>query len=140
MVGWIFYLMRVLPEIRINWDGVATALLCLVLFTAGAHAFLRWLYRGAAGPKDSVDRRWRLRWSGWLVGGIVLMFVAGLAAGGVAHQVGWLITSPEPIVQGGLDSPAVRRAQSTNNLKQMWLALDQYRATFATFPPGGTFD
>jgi prepilin-type processing-associated H-X9-DG protein len=137
--GWMSYLARVLPEVRINGEGVATALVCLVVFTAGSHAFLRWCSEQAGGAKGPVGRRWRWRWTAWLVVGLVLMFIAGLAAGGIAHQVGWLITSPEPIVAGDA-GPAALRAQSTNNLKQMGLALYNYQQAVGTFPAGGTFD
>jgi hypothetical protein len=137
--GWILFLMRVLPEVRINWDGVATAATCLVFFAIGSHVFLGWFYQQVAGEKDPVDRRWRRRWTGWLVGGILLMFVSGLTAAGIVHQVGWLITSSEPIVQGGM-GPVVWRAQSTNNLKQIGMGLHQYQEALGAFPPGGTFD
>ena len=92
--GWIIYLNGVFPKIRVNWDGVATGVVCLVLIAIGSHLFLGWLYAQEREVKDSIDRRWPWRWTGWLVATVVLMFVAGLAAGGVAHQIGWLIRSP----------------------------------------------
>ena len=70
-----------------------------------------------------------------------MMFVAGLATAGITHQVGWLLTSKEPWLDshGGVYS-AARRSQSTNNLKQMGIALYSYAEANETFPPGGTFD
>jgi hypothetical protein len=42
-VGWILFLVRVVPQAQVGWTGVATALVCLVAFTVGLHAFLAWL-------------------------------------------------------------------------------------------------
>src|SRR5262249_49375232 len=92
----------------------------------------------AGGAKEPADRRWRWRWTGWLVGGVVLMFVAGLAAAGVAHQVGWLITSPEPIVEN--PRQYIDRLYSLQNLQQIGRGLRNYQQALGTFPPGGTFD
>lgn len=138
--GWFIYLMGVFPKIRVNWDGVATGVVCLVLIAIGSHLFLGWLYAQAREVKDSIDRRWPWRWTGWLVATVVLMFVAGLAAGGAAHQVGWLILSPGSLVSGWGSSMAAQRAQSTNNLKQIALGVYHYKEALGTFPPGATFD
>lgn len=141
LFGWLIYLGRVVPRVTIDWIGVATAALCLALFLAGSHAFLRWLHgqvRAGADPGDSATR-WRPRWTASMVGLIVLMFIAGLSATGVAHQIGWLLTSEEPLVKSS-GSQAARRAQSVNNLKQIGLGLTNYHEAHATFPPGGTFN
>jgi hypothetical protein len=84
----------------------------------GGHAFLRWLY--AATGQETEPRRWPWKWTIKLVGLVVLLFVAGVAVTGVAHQTGWLIRSPEPLTQGNRD--AHPRTISASNLKQMTLA------------------
>lgn len=133
-LGWAFYLHRVIPEVRVNPAGVATGLVCLVLFAAGTQAFLAWLYGEVCGPEAG---RWRWKWTGTLVAGVVLMFAAGLAATGVVHQVGWMLASREPMLGGG-GMNAARRSQSANNLKQIGLAHDNDHRANEVFVPGLT--
>ena len=140
--GWVLFLKRVVPQARIDGGGVATAVVCLFLFAAGTHSFLGWLHgqmRGASGTQDPVERRWKLRWTASLVALVVVMFVAGLATAGVAHQVGWLLTSEETLMASGARLAAMR-TQSLNNLKQIGIGLHNYHEEHGTFPPGGTFD
>lgn len=140
--GWVWYLIRVVPQVGVAWDGVLTAAVCLVLFLAGSHAVLAWLYEhlGSEAEKgDPAPRRWKPRWTAALGLLIVLMFVAGLSTAGIVHQAGWLLTSPEPLVHSGMGA-VIRRAISTNNLKGIGLALDNYHAAHRSYPPGGTFD
>jgi prepilin-type processing-associated H-X9-DG protein len=139
LIGWCLYLFHVVPHVHVSAAGVFTAVACLVCVTAGVHGFLSWLCEEAFWPKkmgEQVAHHWRWRWTGWLVGGVVLMFVAGIATVGIAHQVGWLLTA-KAITTGGGPS---RRAQSANNLKQIGLALDNYVQRYASFPPAATFD
>lgn len=137
--GWVMYLLRVVPSVRVDGAGVATAVGCLGLLGVGSHAFCRWLY-GQIGKGPSLDEaRWRMRWTVSGLALVVVMFVAGIAATGVAHQVGWLIGSSEPLAVGS-GSVAARLSQSRYNLKQIGLGLHNYHAAQASFPPGGTFD
>jgi prepilin-type processing-associated H-X9-DG protein len=135
LVGWAFYLARVLPGVTVAWSGVATAAACLVLVSAGSDAMLGWLYGEIRGEGAG---RWKAKWTASIVSVVLLMFVAGLAAAGVVHQVGWLLTSEGPAFKS--TSLAARRAQSSNNLKQIGLGLAAYEADHGTYPPGGTFD
>jgi prepilin-type processing-associated H-X9-DG protein len=142
VVGWVMFLARVLPRVRVDWAGVATAVVCLTLFAVGSHAFLRWLYGQVPAEDGSPDpsaRRWKPRWTVALVVAVVTMFVAGISAAGVAHQVGWLLTAGEPLVDSSMRR-IIWRAQSTNNLKLIGIALHNYHEAHASFPPGGTFD
>jgi prepilin-type processing-associated H-X9-DG protein len=142
--GWIWYLARTLPEIQIARSGVVTAAACLLLLVVGMQYFLGWLYGELRKPTSdhaARDSRWKWRWTLSLVVGVMLLFAAGTATVGVTHQLGWLITSNEPlVVSSGGGREAARRAQSTNNLKQIGLALHSYVEDYHSFPPGGTFD
>lgn len=131
--GWLFFLGRVVPGATVGWAGVATALACLAGFAAGLHAFLAWLVR-ATGPAEGPPRRWRPRWTGTAVAVVVLMFVAGLATVGATHQVGWLLTSEQPLFEGGGVRSAARRSQSVNNLKQIGLGVHNFHDADEALP------
>ena len=95
VAGWITYLAQVGPRIAVSWEGVGLLAVCLALATAVGHGFCRWLWQGTGheGP-------WRPRWTISGLAVIVLMFAAGMAVTGVAHQAGWLIRSPESLTRG----------------------------------------
>lgn len=164
--GWGFYLARVVPEITVNWGGVVTGLVCLTGFAFGLHFFLRWLFQ--AGRNEAMKREdspppwtlrsnsegervwikhgetkqdcaWRPRWTVAIVGVVVLMFVSGIAAVGITHQTAWFLSSPEPVISGGI-RPTVDRIKSQNNLKEITLAAHQFHDTFAGLPAGTLFD
>ena len=93
---------RVVPQVHLDRSATASAAVCLILLTAGVHWFASWLYPLIAYSPDvehaSAAPRWHARWTAWLIGGVLLMFVAGLASVGVTHQVGWLLSTPEKLV------------------------------------------
>jgi prepilin-type processing-associated H-X9-DG protein len=141
LAGWAFYLARTLPEVRVAPSGALTAMVCLVFLVVGLQYFLAWLHREIRPPSGDLPARhsrWKWRWTLYLVAGVIVLFTAGTATVGVTHQLGWLITSREPLVVS--DSRAAQRAQSTNNLKQIGLALHEYEVRNLSFPPGGSFD
>lgn len=126
--GWVFYLARVLPQMRIGIDSAALGLICIALFTLGLHAMLR------SGSKSL----WKWRWSAQLVALLLVAFVAGLASVGFTYQVLWAVKDPEPWVSSG--SEAARRMFSGNNLKQFGVAAQIYHDEAHSLPPGITAD
>jgi prepilin-type N-terminal cleavage/methylation domain-containing protein/prepilin-type processing-associated H-X9-DG protein len=139
--GWAVFLWDVVPRIRVDYGGLATAGVCMALLAFGTHRFLGWFYGhlGREGDPDSSEGRpWPAKWTATLVGGIVVMFVAGIATAGLAHQVGWLVTSKEPVTMSS--GVVVQRMISVNNLKHIGLGLHNYHGTHSVFPAGGTFD
>jgi Protein of unknown function (DUF1559) len=139
--GWAFFLARVVPLITVNVNGMLTGIVALLSFVAGLHLLLRWLYGAmATDSPENTSRRWQFRWTLGLTGLVVVMFAAGIATVGSLHQVGWLVTSPQPLIDGGL-RPIAARIQSANNLKQIALALHNFNDTHqGRLPPGYTTD
>jgi hypothetical protein len=142
VIGWFPFLGRVLPKLTIDWMGVLTAAFCLTWLLAGLHLFLRWFWKHVEKPIEpaaQTEGRWPLRWTAAMVLLVVLMFVAGIAAVGVSHQTGWLMTSPEPLTESGLRK-AAERTLSTHNLHQIGIAAHKHLDAYETFPRAAIFD
>jgi Protein of unknown function (DUF1559) len=142
VAGWAFYAARVLPQVRPSATGILTALVCLGGLAWGSHVFLRWLSAQAQAAKPAEEegsRPWPARRTLALVTLVVLMFVAGIAVVGVAHQTAWLVTSPEPLVEGSIRKLAAR-TQSRNNLKQIALTMHSYFDANGSLPPAAIWD
>lgn len=128
--AWIFFLKRVAPQLHVRWDLLASTALYAAALLVGSHLFLRWLYRefnkspgGAAAA--ATPGRWKWRWT---LGGfaiVFLMFAAGTAAVGIAHQAAWLARSPDPIYRRG-GRVAAYRIKCASNLRQIGLAIQMY--------------
>jgi hypothetical protein len=139
--GWVLYLRRVLPQITVDWSSTAIAAVCLAGLAAGLHLFLRWLYGQIVKDRETANSRWQPRWTGMILALVVLLFTSGIAAVGIVHQTGWLISSPEPVMDASETWGAVnRRVHSCNNLKQIGLAAHKYNEVHHELPAGGTFD
>ena len=149
-IGWVLFLVHVLPQVEIDPGAWATGLVALAAFTAGLHGFLRWLasaVRSTAEPNSdqlstTVDRdkpAWSLRLTATVAALLMVMFVAGISIVGITHQLTWLATSKEPLVaaRGG---EASRRITSTNHLHNIGVALHLHHDAHGQLPPGSSTD
>lgn len=115
--GWIGFLRRVGPEITLNWSGVGMGLLCSALIIAG----IQWLGSGFA-RRPQLERlgRWRWGWSVALYAAVWLLFLAAMGVTGVAHQLGWLARSKEPLyVLDGYGGDGVWRLQQEASILEL---------------------
>jgi len=117
LVGWMIYLGKSLPKVSINWGGIALFALCLGLIAGLGHRFCSWLWRGTGHEEP-----WKPRWTISGIGVIVLMFASGMAFTGVAHQTGWLLFGPEPILH-----------KSGSNERNSWTSLKTITSAQADF-------
>jgi hypothetical protein len=133
VLGWLFFLYRTLPRMTVDWPSVLVGCAALLLFTVGVHAAGRtWLRHSVAWP------RWKLRWSITTVAVVVLLFAAGISVVGIVHQVGWLVTSPEPHYIQTIRWRGYAATQ--NNLREIGIDMTNCADTHAgRFPAGGTF-
>lgn len=92
--GWIAFLGRTLPKISWNWDVIGMGLMCVALILFLAHRFLTWFVKNVAAA--SVSWRWPWKWTWCGLSAVMIFFLVGMATGGIAHQIGWIITSPDP--------------------------------------------
>lgn len=85
--GWIGFLMRTLP--RVTWNGsmVGMGILC----TVGSVFLTQWLLREFTRHLSFAP--WRWRWTVCGIGALAVLFLVGLAIGGSAHQIGWMMGS-----------------------------------------------
>jgi hypothetical protein len=142
-IGWAPFLYRVLPEMTVNWGGLATAVACLAGLAAALHSFCGWLYGQilrAKYPDRAAEKRWQPRWTAGLLAVVILMFVAGIAAVGLTHQTVWLAIAPEPLMEIKSVRELSAKSQSINNLRQIGLAVHNYESSFKKLPPGTLFD
>src|SRR5262245_10851893 len=65
-VGWVPFLGRVVPQMTIDWGGLATGVLCLAGLALGLHYFCGWLHgqiMKARYPDQVPATAWQLRWT-----------------------------------------------------------------------------
>ena len=122
LLGWIVYLARVLPEVRVNGSAVIMAGICLVGIVLTGHLLTRWLWRETTGDKA---KPWKLRWtiSGLLI--VVVGFASGIAATGMTRQAGWLLSDDRPLLTW--DRPA-HQIKCSSDLRQLGQLLEEYAA------------
>lgn len=109
-IGWFRFLTRVLPRQQVSTSGFATGLVCISLLAIGLQGFFGWLVRSWP-DEHGAPRKWRFRWTFYLLAMTVVMFTAGTAFVGVVHQTTWLVTSPEPTMTSAADPALLLKPQ-----------------------------
>ncbi|MEO5804612.1 MAG: hypothetical protein ABIR24_13885, partial [Verrucomicrobiota bacterium] len=97
-LGWFSFLQRTLPKLTWNWDIIGMALLSVVIILFLAQKFLNGLSKSIA-TKRGTNWTWPWKWTWSLLVAILLLFLVGMAVGGTVHQIGWIISSPESLLQ-----------------------------------------
>jgi hypothetical protein len=97
--GWIQFLSRVLPKISWNWDLIGMAALCLAGLLGVGHGFIKWL-TGHISTARGTPWSWPWRWTWCGAASLGLLFLVGMAVGGIFHQAAWIAASPEPLYEG----------------------------------------
>ncbi len=140
--GWTLFLYHVLPGVQLNVGNAILAVVLLAVFVVGLHAALGWLYRARQNylaANQSVDTTlppiWLWKWTAAVVSVTVLAFVAGISTVGITHQVAWLATADERLIESGMRE-AGWRVMSKNNLANIAKALRNYHSGLGSFPPG----
>ncbi len=96
LLGWATFLGRNFSKVTVNFSGVATGLAAILLFLGLTHYLGRW-WCSAAGGGGPPRRRWHFRWTLAVLVLLIVAFTAGFSAIGLARQLGWLLSSREPV-------------------------------------------
>ncbi|MDC0936255.1 DUF1559 domain-containing protein [Pirellulales bacterium] len=145
--GWVLYLRRVAPEVSVDWATLMLSCGALLLFTFGLHFFLSWLRnatltspgsepRSPETGKAASSRGWKFRWTASAVAIVLVLFVAGISATGIVHQIAWWASTSTPTF--AQTSEARYRARSINNAKQIGIGNLNYIEANNVFPLGAT--
>jgi Protein of unknown function (DUF1559) len=131
-MGWIIYPGQVATKISADWPSVLVGGSALAFFAAGVH----WLGWSMMRRQDaSTNPTWKLRWTGTVVAGVLVLFVAGTSAIGIVHQSVWLFTRERPLFRQCL----AHHSSSSTNARMIANELETYAAVFGRLPIGGTF-
>ena len=148
LTGWMAFIVRSCVRMTVNWNAVATALVCMGLLIVGGHPFLKWLISSvASAPRRHTDAsaaqepaavpvvtRWSWIRTAQLLGVFVLLFMAGIAFIGLIHQTAWLATSPEPLREYRLNMPYFDGKWNTRFIAN---GVDIYVDVYHQLPPNG---
>lgn len=101
LLGWSWFAWHNVIAAQLNWLLIAEAAICTIALGIGGHYFLRWL----CAP-------WRVRWTVAGLGGLLLLFVAGIATIGITHQAAWIFTDKGPFVEASSYEDRVRLGEA----------------------------
>jgi hypothetical protein len=99
LFGWLSFLARVIPQVRVHWPSIILGTTAFVALTVGLHWFLTQLLSASASEPSSerAPPRWRFRTTAAAATMVIVAFAAGISLVGIVHQVGWLANSEAPL-------------------------------------------
>ena len=128
LTGWLSFALGVLPQVELRLGGFVIFMLSFVFSVGCSHYLFSWLMSEInAKRQPDAQIRWRLRSSISLVLLCMMIFVVGIGMAGVTHQVGWLITSPDPMfvpktqTSGDSELSTYRPGTVSKTRDQSWL-------------------
>jgi hypothetical protein len=122
LTGWYFFFEQNFRGITWNWEAVASGSALLLLSLTAFHLLLRSI-------AATLSHSWRLKWSVLFLVLTVTIFGVSLAAGGIAHQVVWLMQSEKWI---GGHTMVTKQFSKANQLR---IAVELYAKDHAgAFP------
>jgi len=129
LVGWAQFLLRVVPQLSVDWRTILAALAAFILATLVVH----WFARAALRARGS-ERRWKFTWSLTSIAIVVVAFAAGICIIGVTHQTGWLLTSSQPAIVENEKVPYQMNHSSRDQIRCLYVGLST--ANDIGFPSG----
>lgn len=144
LTGWFRYPVETWPNIQTNVPLLVVGVVSLLVFAAIVHRLGPRLEKLVTASENSS---WRWRTTFCVTGILVLMFVAGVASVGAAHQMAWIATQREQWTQDQhrwmmletsevLQSTHVEGLQTTLDLRLTGEVLEQYHKENGHWPVG----
>ncbi|NOS69812.1 MAG: hypothetical protein HOP33_07770 [Verrucomicrobia bacterium] len=145
LFGWVQFLQRTVSAMSWNWDLIGMGVLASAGILFLGHKLLGGIANKVA-VAHNLPRRWSWKWTWSGFVGLLILFLVGMAIGGIAHQIGWMMSTNEPMIEA-----KNRKWRDYSNMKQLDLevrmALDdvggdaeKVRSDLRSDPSGYTYD
>lgn len=133
LIGWVWFLQRVLPDVRLDVPGLVLAVVATGILTV----VLDWRMRSW---RHANGKLWQRRASLAVVTAGLAACVSGVCLLGMVHEFQWIARADEPVARWQMYELARwTRTQSKSNLREIGFGLHRYHEHVHSFPPGGTF-
>ena len=100
LFGWIGFLMRVVPEITLDWDMLGLAAICFTVILFLSHALIRASIRTRNQNISTRNASWKLQSTLALNLLVWLSFFIATAVAGLFQEIRWIVQNDEPFMLG----------------------------------------